>query len=72
MDISLTMAFIFLKTCIHVAEVCLEGSVSQNFDIGLSFCFMLCRRWNFGKMTKNNKSLPFFVLKSKPGPKFKI
>ena len=49
MDISLTMAFIFLKTCIHVAEVCLEGSVSQNVDIGLSFCFMLCRRWNFGK-----------------------
>ena len=49
MDISLTMALIFLKTCIHVVEVCLEGSVSQNFDIGLSFCFMLYRKWNFEK-----------------------
>ena len=49
MDISLTMALIFLKTCIHVVEVCLGGSVSQNFDIGLRFCFMLHRRWNFEK-----------------------
>ena len=49
MDISLTMAHIFLKTCIHVVEVCLEGSVSQNFDIGLSFSFMLHRRWKFEK-----------------------
>ena len=38
-----------VKTCIHVVEVCLEGSVSQNSDIGPSFCFMLYRRWNFEK-----------------------
>ena len=34
MDISLIMTLIFLKTCIHVTEVYLEGSVSQNSDIG--------------------------------------
>ena len=72
MDISLIMTLIFLKTCIHVAEVYLEGSVSQNFDKGFSFCFMLCRRLNLKKMTKNIKCLPFFVIKSKPGPKQKI
>ena len=33
MDISLIMGLSFLKTWIHVAEVYLEGSVSQNFDI---------------------------------------
>ena len=47
MDISLIMALIFLRICIHGTKVCLEGRVSQNFNIGLSFCFMLCRRWNF-------------------------
>ena len=36
MDISLIMALSFLKTCTHVAEFYLEGSVSQNFDIGFS------------------------------------
>ena len=43
------MALIFLRICIHGTKVCLEGRMSQNFDIGLSFCFMLCRRWNFEK-----------------------
>ena len=32
-----------MKIAIHVAETRLEGSVSQNFDIGLS-CFILCRK----------------------------
>ena len=36
MDISLIMVLSFLETCIHVAEVYLEGSVSQNVDIGFS------------------------------------
>ena len=31
-DISLIMALICLKTCMCVAEICLEGRVSQNFD----------------------------------------
>ena len=41
MDISLIIAFICLKTCMYI---CSEGRVSQKFDIGLSFCFIVCRR----------------------------
>ena len=26
----------------HVLCIALEGSVSQNFDLGLGYCFMLC------------------------------
>ena len=40
MDISVTLMFICLKICLHVAEIYPEGRVSQNFDIGLSFCLM--------------------------------
>ena len=32
-----------------IAEIFMEGSVSQNFDLGLSFCFILCRRRHFEK-----------------------
>ena len=64
MDISLIMKITGIKLAIHVAEIRLEGRVSQNFDIGLRFCFMLCRRLNFFKKnTKNHKSYPFFALK---------
>ena len=49
MDISLIIAPIRLKICMFIAEICMKGSVSQNFDLGLSFCFMLCRRRNFEK-----------------------
>ena len=42
MDISLVNALICLEISIHIAETCSEGSVSQNFDIGLSFNFMVC------------------------------
>ena len=48
-DISLIIGFIIMKIGIHVAEDCLEGTLSQNVDIGLSFDFILCRSWNFGK-----------------------
>ena len=46
MDISPIIGFITLclKTSIHIAEIYLEGSASQNSDIGLSFCFILCRK----------------------------
>ena len=37
MDISLIMALICMKSCIHNPEICFEGSLSQNVDIGLSF-----------------------------------
>ena len=44
MDISVDIILIDLKTCIHIAAICFEGSMSQNLDIGLSLCFMVCRR----------------------------
>ena len=46
MDISLIMALIFLKTCMYMLLKCIWKEASQNFDIGFSFCFMLCRRSN--------------------------
>ena len=42
MDISLIIALIFLKTCMCIAEICMKERLSQNFDLGLSFCLMLC------------------------------
>ena len=52
MDISLIMKITGMKIVTHVAEIRLEGRVSQNFDIVLSFCFMLCRRVDFKKIPK--------------------
>ena len=63
MDISVIIALIFLKICIHNTEVCLEGSVSQRFDTGLCFCVMLCRRCNFEKLCKKYQKLPVFCQK---------
>ena len=40
MDISLIIAPISLKMCMCIAETYMEGSVSQNFDLGL--VFVLC------------------------------
>ena len=31
----------YLKVCMYNAEIYFEGSVSQNFDRGLSFGFMI-------------------------------
>ena len=72
MDISLTIALFSLEMCKHVTKVRMEGRVSQNFDLGLSFCFMLCRRWNYEENGKKYQKFPFFVIKLKPGPKLKI
>ena len=54
-----------MRIPIHVAETRLEGRVSQNFDIGLSFCFILCRRLNFEKTNKKSQKLPVFCSKIK-------
>ena len=43
MDVCLIIEFIIMKMCIHNADDCFEGSVSQNYDIGPSLYFMLCR-----------------------------
>ena len=64
MDISLIISPISLKICMCIAEIYMEGSVSLNFDLGLNFCFMQCRRRHFlKKSTKNHKSYPFFIIK---------
>ena len=51
-----------IKLAIHVPEIHLEGRVSQNFDIGLSFCFMLCRRLNFLSKYKKITKVTRFLL----------
>ena len=63
MDISLVKAPMYLRTWIYIAEICLEGRVSQNFDLGLSFCFMVCRRRDFEKKYKKSQKLPVFCHK---------
>ena len=65
MDISLIIAPISLKICMYIAEIYMEGSVSQNFDLGLSFCFMQCRRRHFEKKYKKSQKLPVFYHKIK-------
>ena len=61
---SLIIALISLKTCICIAGICMEGSMSQNFELWLRFCFMVCRRRNFGEKKKSQK-LPVFYHKIK-------
>ena len=65
MDISLIIASISLKMCMCIAETYMEGSVSQDFDLGISFCFMQCRRRHFEKKYKKSQKLPVFYHKIK-------
>ena len=65
MDISVIMALILFEISIHINKVCLEGRVSQNVDIGFSFCFMLCRSSKFGKNGKTYQKFPVFGHKNK-------
>ena len=65
MDFSLIMALICMKSCIHSAEIFFEGSVSQNFDTGLSFCFMVEKKNFENKKCKKSQKLPVFCHKTK-------
>ena len=47
MDFSLIMKLTGMKIAMYVAETHWEGRVSQNFEIDLSFSFMIFRRVNF-------------------------
>ena len=49
MDFLLIMKLTGMKIAIYVAGTHWEGMVSQNFDIDLSFSFMIFRRMNFKK-----------------------
>ena len=44
MDISLIIALICLRICMYIPKMYMEGKVSQIFDIGFGFCFIVCRR----------------------------
>ena len=61
MDISIIIALICLKICMCISEICMEGSMSQNFDLGLSFCYV--EDGVLGENTKKRKSYPFFITK---------
>ena len=61
MDISLIIALI----CMCIAEICMEGRVSQNFDLGLSFCIMPYRKRKFERKYKKLQKLPVFCHKIK-------
>ena len=61
MDISLIIALISLKTCMCTAGICMEGSMSQNFELGLSFCLMVCRRRTFEKNKQKKKKVTRFL-----------
>ena len=58
-----------LKFCLCVLQYHIEGTVSQNFYLGLSFCFMKSRKNKFQEMIK---SYPFFTIKTKLSPISKI
>ena len=49
----------------------IKGSVSKNFDLGLSFNVMLRRRRHFEKKYQQTQKLPVFYHKIKLGPKQK-
>ena len=42
------------ENCDKCPEGPFEGKLSQNFDIGLSFCFIACRRGDFLKRYKRS------------------
>ena len=65
MDISLIIALTSLKMYMCIAEICMEGSMSQKFDLGLSFCFMQCRRRHLKKKVQKSQKLPVFYHKIK-------
>ena len=52
MDISLGICVPKMQFCIVGHKILLEGSVSQIFDLGLSFYFMLKKRVTFGHFLK--------------------
>ena len=65
MDISLIIALICLKICMFIAEISMEGSVSQNFDLRLSFYFKLCRRRHFEKKYQKITKVFYHKIKTK-------
>ena len=65
MDISLIMSLKCLKFPTHVGKIHFERSLSQNVDIGICFCFVLCRRWHSAKFIEKITKATRFLLKNK-------
>ena len=56
-NISLIIICMRLKTYMLIVEMFLEGSLSQNIDLGLRFCFMVCGETEYKKDRKNSQKL---------------
>ena len=69
-DFSLNKESNVTKLIGHVLCITPERSVSQNFDIGLGYIFMSCRK--FVKVFFHYICLVFYIIKIKPGPKSKF
>ena len=65
MDISLIIASISLKICMCIAETYMEGSVTQNFDLWLSFCLCNVEEGILEKKYKKSQKLLVFYYKIK-------
>ena len=65
MDISLFIAHICLRIRMYIPKIYMEGRMSQIFDIGFSFCFIVCRRWKIEKIYKQSQKLHVFCHKIK-------
>ena len=48
-DISLNMSYLFMKFYILMLDIVMEGTLSQNFDLGLRFYFIESRKKCFIK-----------------------
>ena len=60
-DVSLNILFLYMKFYILILHIVIEGTVSQNFDLGPSFHFIDSRKWFYKKIIK---SYLFFQIKS--------
>ena len=56
-DISLNNTFRNTTFSMCIDNIHMKGTVSQIFDICLSFCFMKCRKFNQKKSTKSSRFL---------------
>ena len=66
MNISLFIALICLKTCMCIAEICMEEKVSQFFFIyGLVFVSCHIEKGILKENTKIHRTYPFFCHKIK-------
>ena len=66
MDISLDIKVTYIRFSAYVQNIHMEGTVSQIFDLGFSFCFILKKRVTFCHFLKVN--FPDFI-KQKVRPK---